>query len=170
VEHDRQYYARRKTPEPTTSLGKVSGKLRAHVTDVSPIGCQIGGGNEGSNSSRTAPLDWFATYASAKLDRAVKLRWILPSTAASHELPSHPRRIENPLLTAFGALSPAVPVYFDNITAAPPNTTTEYVRVNVTFGLTTILRSRAVWTMPVAQSLSAFLPRKAKGQPATKPF
>jgi len=45
--------------------------------------------------------------------------------------------IENPLLSAFGALSPAVPVYFDNITAAPPNTTTEYVRVNITFGLTT---------------------------------
>jgi hypothetical protein len=44
--------------------------------------------------------------------------------------------IENPLLTAFGALVPAVPVYFDNITAVPPNTTTEYVRVNVTFGLT----------------------------------
>jgi len=44
--------------------------------------------------------------------------------------------VENPLLTAFGSLSPAVPVYFDNITAVPPNTTTEYVRVNVTFGLT----------------------------------
>lgn len=44
--------------------------------------------------------------------------------------------IENPLLTAFSALAPAVPVYFDNITAVPPNTTTEYVRVNVTFGLT----------------------------------
>lgn len=44
--------------------------------------------------------------------------------------------VENPLLTAFGALVPAVPVYFDNITAVPPNTTTEYVRVNVTFGLT----------------------------------
>ena len=44
--------------------------------------------------------------------------------------------IENPLLTAFNALSPAVPVYFDNITAVPPNTTTEYVRVNVTFGIT----------------------------------
>lgn len=44
--------------------------------------------------------------------------------------------LENPLLTAFGALSPAVPVYFDNITAVPANTTTEYVRVNVTFGLT----------------------------------
>lgn len=44
--------------------------------------------------------------------------------------------VENPLLSAFGALSPAVPVFFDNITAVPPNTTTEYVRVNVTFGLT----------------------------------
>jgi len=44
--------------------------------------------------------------------------------------------VENPLLTAFSALVPAVPVYFDNITAVPPNTTTEYVRVNVTFGIT----------------------------------
>ena len=44
--------------------------------------------------------------------------------------------VEGPLLTAFSGLSPAVPVYFDNITAVPPNTTTEYVRVNVTFGLT----------------------------------
>ena len=43
---------------------------------------------------------------------------------------------ENPLLTAFNTLVPAVPVYFDNITAVPPNTTTEYVRVNVTFGIT----------------------------------
>lgn len=44
--------------------------------------------------------------------------------------------VENPLLTAFSALVPAVPVYFDNITAVPPNTTTEYVRVNVTFSIT----------------------------------
>jgi hypothetical protein len=44
--------------------------------------------------------------------------------------------VEGPLLTAFNTLSPAVPVYFDNITAAPPNATTEYVRVNVTFGIT----------------------------------
>ena len=44
--------------------------------------------------------------------------------------------VENPLLTAFGALDPAIPVFFDNITAAPLNSTTEYVRVNVTFGLT----------------------------------
>ena len=45
-------------------------------------------------------------------------------------------KVENPLLTAFGALSPAVPVFFDNITSAPLNSTSEYVRVNVTFGLT----------------------------------
>lgn len=45
--------------------------------------------------------------------------------------------VENPLLTAFNALTPAVPVFFDNITAAPKNSTTEYVRVNVTFGTTT---------------------------------
>jgi len=44
--------------------------------------------------------------------------------------------VENPLLAAFGALVPAVPVYFDNITAVPPNTTTEYIRVNITFGIT----------------------------------
>jgi hypothetical protein len=44
--------------------------------------------------------------------------------------------VEAPLLTAFNDLDPAVPVYFDNITAVPPNTTTEYVRVNVTFGIT----------------------------------
>ena len=44
--------------------------------------------------------------------------------------------VENPLLTAFNSLSPAVPVFFDNITAAPKNTTTEYVRVNLTFGIT----------------------------------
>ena len=44
--------------------------------------------------------------------------------------------IENPLLTALNSLSPAVPVFFDNITAAPKNTTTEYVRINVTFGIT----------------------------------
>ena len=44
--------------------------------------------------------------------------------------------MENPLLTAFNNLVPAVPVYFYNITAVPPNTTTEYVRVNITFGLT----------------------------------
>lgn len=45
--------------------------------------------------------------------------------------------VESPIQTAFGALSPAVPVFFDGITAAPANATTEYIRVNITFGLTT---------------------------------
>ena len=40
------------------------------------------------------------------------------------------------MLAAFGSLSPAIPIYFDNITATPPNSTTEYVRINVTFGIT----------------------------------
>lgn len=45
--------------------------------------------------------------------------------------------VESPIQTAFGALSPAVPVFFDNITAAPANTTTEYIKVSIDFGLTT---------------------------------
>ena len=72
VEHDRQYYARRKTAEPTTSLGKSKWKVEGPRSEVSARGA-TGGGTEGSNSSRTAPLDWFADYASAKLDRAVKI-------------------------------------------------------------------------------------------------
>ena len=44
--------------------------------------------------------------------------------------------IENPILTAFTNLSPAVPVFFDNITAAPLGSVTEYVTVNLTFGIT----------------------------------
>ena len=45
--------------------------------------------------------------------------------------------VDGPILPAFNNLTPSVPVYFDNITAVPPNTTTEYVRINVTFGITT---------------------------------
>ena len=45
--------------------------------------------------------------------------------------------IESPIQTAFGALDPAVPVFFDNITATPANSTTEYVKVSIAFGLTT---------------------------------
>ena len=45
--------------------------------------------------------------------------------------------VESPIQTAFGALSPAVPVFFDNITAVPENSTTEYVKVSISFGLTT---------------------------------
>ncbi len=45
--------------------------------------------------------------------------------------------VESPIQTAFGALSPAVPVFFDNITATPESSTTEYVKVSLSFGLTT---------------------------------
>jgi hypothetical protein len=43
--------------------------------------------------------------------------------------------IEAPLLTAFNSQVPPVPVYFDNITAVPPDAPNEYVRVNLTFGV-----------------------------------
>jgi hypothetical protein len=46
-------------------------------------------------------------------------------------------KIEAPLLTVYNTQSPPVPVYFDNITAVPPDPPSEYVRINVTFGLTT---------------------------------
>lgn len=46
-------------------------------------------------------------------------------------------KIEGPLLTAYNSQTPPVPVYFDNITAVPPDPPSEYVRINITFGLTT---------------------------------
>jgi hypothetical protein len=72
VEHDRAYYARRKTATPQTALGRSKWKIEGPRSNVSARG-QTGGGTEGLNSSRTAPLDWFADYASAKLDRAVRI-------------------------------------------------------------------------------------------------
>ncbi len=45
--------------------------------------------------------------------------------------------IEAPLLTVFNSQAPAIPVYFDNITALPPDPPSEYVRIYVGFGLTT---------------------------------
>jgi hypothetical protein len=72
VEHDRQYYARRKTAEPQTALGRSKWEVTTPRKNVSARGA-TGGGAEGTNSSRTAPLDWFATYASANLGRAVQL-------------------------------------------------------------------------------------------------
>ena len=72
VEHDRQYYARRRTAEPQTALGRQKWEVSKPRAQVTYRG-QIGGGNEGQNSSRTAPLDWFATYASSNLGRAVQI-------------------------------------------------------------------------------------------------
>ena len=44
--------------------------------------------------------------------------------------------VENPILTAFTDLSPAVPVFFDNITAARVGSVSVYVLVNIIFGIT----------------------------------
>lgn len=44
--------------------------------------------------------------------------------------------IEKPFNDAFKALTPPVKIYFDNVTAMPPDPPGEYVRVNITFGLT----------------------------------
>lgn len=46
-------------------------------------------------------------------------------------------KIEAPLLTAYNSQVPPIPVYFDNVTVVPPDPPKEYVRVNITFGLTT---------------------------------
>lgn len=46
-------------------------------------------------------------------------------------------KIEGPLLTAYNTQTPAIPVYFDNVTAVPPDPPSEYVRVNITFGVMT---------------------------------
>lgn len=45
--------------------------------------------------------------------------------------------IETPLNTAFAGLTPPVKIYFDNIQVVPPDPPSEYVRVNITFGMTT---------------------------------
>jgi hypothetical protein len=72
VQHDRRYYARRLTPQPTTTLGRQKWEIFG-PRSVSSYRGQTGGGSGLSNSSRTAPLDWFATYASSNLGRAVQL-------------------------------------------------------------------------------------------------
>lgn len=46
-------------------------------------------------------------------------------------------KLEAPLLAAYNSEVPAVPVYFDNVSVVPPDPSKEYVRVNITFGLTT---------------------------------
>lgn len=45
--------------------------------------------------------------------------------------------IEGPLLTAYNSLSPAIPVYFDNVMNDSEYNTDEFVQVNIQFGLTT---------------------------------
>lgn len=44
---------------------------------------------------------------------------------------------ETPLLTAYNSLSPAVPVYFDNVMNDGVDSAEEFVDINIQFGLTT---------------------------------
>ena len=46
---------------------------------------------------------------------------------------------ETPLLTAYNNLSPAVPVYFDNVMNDGADSAEEFVHINIQFGLTTEL-------------------------------
>jgi len=73
IEHSPEYYARRLTPTPQTALGLSKWTVTTEGRANSSARGQIGGGDPNSISSRTAPMDWFATYASAKLDRAVRI-------------------------------------------------------------------------------------------------
>jgi len=72
VQHDRRYYSRRLTAEPTTALGRSKWEVYGPRA-ASTFRGQTGGGSGLSTSSRTAPLDWFATYASSNLGRAVQI-------------------------------------------------------------------------------------------------
>ena len=45
--------------------------------------------------------------------------------------------IEVPVYNAFTSLNPPINLYFDNITAVPPDPPGEYIRVNVSMGATT---------------------------------
>ena len=46
-------------------------------------------------------------------------------------------KFESPLLTAYNSLSPAVPVYFDNVLNSASDAADEFVEINIQFGLTT---------------------------------
>ena len=46
-------------------------------------------------------------------------------------------KFESPLLTAYNSLSPAVPVYFDNVINTDSDAADEFIEVNIQFGLTT---------------------------------
>lgn len=72
VQHSRGYWSNRPHPRPTTQLGRSKWVQLNEGREAASYRGQLGGGGEGE-SSRTAPLDWFSTYASANLGRAVQL-------------------------------------------------------------------------------------------------
>ena len=77
VEHDKTYYPRgwAISPDgPQTSQGQANfDPVSSGRKDSSTRG-DTGGGDPNSSSSRTAPLDWFATFAEGgRLDKAIKI-------------------------------------------------------------------------------------------------
>lgn len=72
VEHGREYWSRRRSAQPETQLGRRKWEVSPETRQNASYRGQLGGAGEG-NSTRTAPLDWFATYANANLGRAVQI-------------------------------------------------------------------------------------------------
>jgi len=77
VEHDKAYYPRGWviSPEgPKTSQGQANFDPVDEGRKDSSTRGDTGGGDPNSSSSRTAPLDWFATFAEGgRLDKAIKI-------------------------------------------------------------------------------------------------
>jgi hypothetical protein len=77
VEHDKTYYPKgwQISPEgPQTSQGTQNHKTVGSGRKSSSTRGDIGGGDPNSMSSRTAPLDWFSTFAEGgRLDKAIKI-------------------------------------------------------------------------------------------------
>lgn len=77
VEHDKSYYPEgwRISPEgPKTLQGKANFDPVNSGRKESSTRGDTGGGDPNSSSSRTAPLDWFATFAEGgRLDKAIKI-------------------------------------------------------------------------------------------------
>ena len=77
VEHDKTYYPRgwAISPDgPQTSQGARNHKTVDSGRKDSSTRGDTGGGDLNSSSSRTAPLDWFATFAEGgRLDKAIKI-------------------------------------------------------------------------------------------------
>jgi len=77
VEHGKDYYPKgwRISPEgPKTNQGKSNFDPVDSGRKNTSVRGEIGGGDPNSMSSRTAPLDWFATFADGgRLDKAIKI-------------------------------------------------------------------------------------------------
>ena len=77
VEHEPKYYQQgwRISPDgPETQQGKANFDLETSGRRRSSVRGQTGGGDPNSLSSKTAPLDWFATFAEGgRLDKAIKV-------------------------------------------------------------------------------------------------